>query len=161
MSLTKTLQRKVTLYDKGIIQRKDTNWKTLSIFFCLFWNFFRTNRRYPVFAGAFHTGSGICTFHPFPVPAFSLRYYRKIAQCVLFCLYLCKNGLLAVHECNRPDYFAPGSGRPQNTTRFSLYRWYYGPKVRYKICRCFKTLWPCCTCHKTAGWPTGISFVKL
>ena len=89
MSLPKTLQRKVTLYDKGIIQRKDTDWQTLSIFFCLFWNFFRANRRYPVFAGAFHTGSGICTFHPFPVPAFSLRYYRKIAQCVLFCLYLC------------------------------------------------------------------------
>ena len=49
MNLHKTLQRKVTLYGKNIIQRKNTDRQTSAIFFDLFWNLFLFRQQIPYF----------------------------------------------------------------------------------------------------------------
>ena len=47
----------------------------------------------PVSADTIHIDIGIRTFHPVSVSAFFIRNNRKITECILLCMFLCKGWL--------------------------------------------------------------------
>ena len=123
---TKIQRKKMTLYVKLIIQRKNCYWKTATIFFTLFWDFFSPNCWNIVFACIIHAGYGIRGLHPLTVPAFSVQYNEKITKCLLLCLFLCKSGLLKVCTHYSLNGFETDTGFPRVAACVPLYWWYHG-----------------------------------
>lgn len=105
--------KEVTSYDNLIIQRQTHNWQAFSIFFCLFFHFCRPYGGQPVFTDISYTGDGVRRFHPLPLQTFFVRHNRKIPECFLLCLLLCKSRLLRLYECYRQTGSAAGSGRSE------------------------------------------------
>lgn len=103
----------MTSYDNLIIQRQTHNWQAFSIFFCLFFHLCRPYGGEPVFTDISYTGDGVRRFHPLPLQTFFVRHNRKVPECFLLCLLLCKSRLLRLYECYRQTGSAVGSGRPE------------------------------------------------
>ena len=145
ISLHTKIHERGVLYVRLIIQQKKFNWSTFSIFLHLFWNFFCTNHRNPVFVSAFYDCIGIHKFHSFSVSAFSFWHYGKITECVLFCLLLCKSRLFSLYECNCFHGFETHSKIITTPACIFMCWRYHGFKIRKKIWRCFHTVWSCGT----------------
>ena len=96
----------------------------------------------PVSADTIHIDIVIRTFHPVSVSSFFIQNNRKITECILLCMFLCKDWLFQIYEYHCPDCLETDTGFLADTAGISVCWWYDGIQIWHKIWKCFKIVWP-------------------
>lgn len=143
ISLRQIYMKEMPLYVKLIIPWKYIDWKTLQIFFHIFFCVLSTNGRSSLPFSTFHANTRNRWFDPLPLQAFPVEDYGKVAQCFLLCLFPCKGWLYAVYGYHCCVGAANYSAETWYTACIPLHWWYHDRKVWYKIWGRFKTVRPC------------------